>query len=465
MRYDIVIKGGRLASSKGTTRADLGIKGETIAAIGLDLEGREVIDATGKLVLPGAIDVHNHFQLPFCGTVSADDFVTGSRAAAMGGVTTFLDFAIQARPQSVTEAIDARREEADPRVCIDYGLHPAITEWNADRVVEIPEIIKAGYPTFKMFMIYKAQGWQSTDSDLYAALRETAKYGGMVGVHAESNDLIELLQGEFDASHTPGCYAHTLTRPAVTEYEAIARAINLAEATGGRLYIFHMSTGRGTEAVWEGQNRGVDVHAETGPHYLLLDDELFKRDDGHHFATCPPIRTPVDQEQLWMGVSASVIECLATDTCTFNSEQKAMWEGDYTKIPFGMPGIETLLPLTYTYGVGQGRLSLGRMIKVLCENPAILFGMWSRKGSLDVGKDADVVIFDPDQKVTITPAALATNCDYSPFDGTECVGWPVTTLLRGKVIVRDRKFVGEIGGGKFLAREPREPDMDEDDEE
>ena len=463
MRYDIVIKGGRLASSKGTTRADLGIKGETIAAIGLDLEGREVIDATGKLVLPGAIDVHNHFQLPFCGTVSADDFVTGSRAAAMGGVTTFLDFAIQARPQSVTEAIDARREEADPRVCIDYGLHPAITEWNADRVVEIPEIIKAGYPTFKMFMIYKAQGWQSTDSDLYAALRETAKYGGMVGVHAESNDLIELLQGEFDASHTPGCYAHTLTRPAVTEYEAIARAINLAEATGGRLYIFHMSTGRGTEAVWEGQNRGVDVHAETGPHYLLLDDELFKRDDGHHFATCPPIRKAEDQEGLWMSAAAGSIEVLATDTCTFNSEQKGMWEGDYTKIPFGMPGIETLLPLTYSEGVVGGRFSLERMIELLCENPARLFGMWPRKGTLSVGSDADVVIFDPEAQITISYENLATNCDYSPFEGFECTGWPDTTLLRGKVIVRDREFVGQAGDGQFLVREPVQfrPEADE----
>ena len=262
-----------------------------------------------------------------------------------------------------------------------------------------------------------------------------------------------------------GCEYFPESRPAYVEAEAIARAINLAEATAGRLYIFHMSTSRGTEAVWEGQNRGVDVHAETGPHYLLLDDELFKRDDGHHFATCPPIRKPEDQEGLWMGLASSVIEVLATDTCTFNSQQKAMWEGDYTKIPFGMPGIETLLPLTYSYGVGQGRISLGRMIKVLCENPAILFGMWSRKGSLDVGKDADVVVFDPDLSLTITPDALATNCDYSPFDGTEVTGWPTHTLLRGKVIVRDRKFVGEIGGGKFIAREPHQPDSGMDGEE
>jgi dihydropyrimidinase len=463
MAYDIVIKGGEIASSKGTVRADLGINGEIIAAVGLDLEGMEVIDATGKLVLPGAIDVHNHFQLPFCGTVSADSFFTGSRAAAMGGVTTLLDFAIQSKPQSVMEAIEARKAEADPNVCIDYGLHAGITDWNEDRVEEIPKIIESGCPTFKMFMIYKSQGWNSTDGDLFAALRETAKYGGMVGVHAENDDLIDLLQGEFDASDTPGCYAHTLTRPTVTESEAISRAIQLAEAADARLYIFHMSTGKAAEIVWAAQERGVDVHAETGPHYLLLDDELFKRDDGHHFATCPPIRKVEDQEELWMSAAAGSIEVLATDTCTFNSEQKGMWEGDYTKIPFGMPGIETLLPLTYSEGVVGGRISLGRMIELLCENPARLFGMWPRKGSLAVGSDADVVIFDPDAQVTISHENLATNCDYSPFEGFECTGWTDTTLLRGKVIVRDREFVGQAGDGKFLVREPVKfrPEADE----
>ena len=457
MTYDIVIKGGLLASSKGTTRADLGIRGEQIAAIGLDLEGDEVIDAEGQLVMPGAIDVHNHFQLPFCGTVSADDFFTGSRAAAMGGVTTLLDFAIQAAPNSVMDTIAARRAEADPKVCIDYGLHAGITDWNADRVEEIPRIIEAGCPTFKMFMIYRSQGWQSTDADLFAALRETARYGGMVGVHAENDDLIDMLQGEFDPTGVPGCYAHALTRPTVTESEAISRAIQLAEAADGRLYIFHMSTGRATEIVAEAQDRGVDVHAETGPHYLLLDDELFKRDDGHHFATCPPIRKFDDQETLWDGLAANVVEVLATDTCTFNSQQKAMWEGDYIKIPFGMPGIETLLPLTYSAGVRDGRFGLGRMVKLLCENPARLFGMWPRKGTLSVGSDADVVIFDPDLEVTISADDLATNCDYSPFEGTVVTGWPITTLVRGKAVVRDRQFVGEAGYGKFLVREPAAP--------
>ena len=454
MTYDIVIKGGTVVSSHGETRADLGITGEKVAALGADLEGKTTIDAAGKLVLPGAIDVHNHFQLPFCGTTSADDFENGSKAAAMGGVTTFLDFAIQAAPNSVLDTIAMRREEADPKVCIDYGLHPAITNWNADCKEELGKVIReAGCPSFKMFMVYKAQGWQADDPALFGALTESAKHGGMVAVHAENNDLIEALQAAETGEGIPGCYAHALTRPAITEAEAINRAIMLAEATGGRLYIVHLSTGWGADIVNRARAWGIDVQAETGPQYLLLDDELFKREDGHHFGTCPPIRKPADQEKLWKRLADGTLEVLATDTCTFDSKQKAMWEGDYTKIPFGMPGIETLLPLTYTTGVREGRITLGKMIEVLCENPARIMGM-PTKGHLNVGADADVVIFDTEEEVTITPSVLTTNCDYSPFEGTKVKGWPMTTLSRGKVIVKDRKFVGAAGQGKFIYREP-----------
>lgn len=456
MLYDLVIKNGTLVSSQGKTRADLGIIGERIAATGLDLQGRETIDATGKLVFPGAIDVHNHFQLPFCGTVSADDFENGSKAAAVGGVTTFMDFAIQSRPHSLMDAVAARRAEADPKVCIDYGLHPGITFWDDHRAEEIKTAIDAGYPSFKMFMIYKGQGWQSNDADLFRALRASAKHGGMVGVHAENDDLIALLQAEAAQGQYPGCYAHAVSRPTVTESEAISRAVQIAESTEGRLYIFHMSTGRGAEIVAEGQWRGVDVHAETGPHYLLLDDELFKRPDGHHFGTCPPIRKPEDQEALWDHLAQGTIEVLATDTCTFTSQQKAMWGGDFRKIPFGMPGIETLVALTYTRGVLEGRISLEQMIAVLCENPARLFGLWPRKGNLNAGSDADICIFDPNRELLITPKNLVTNCDYSPFEGTRAQGWADTVMLRGQVIVRGHEFVGQAGQGRFVARLPEE---------
>jgi dihydropyrimidinase len=452
MEFEKVIKGGRVVSSTAIVEADVGIVGEKIAAVGRNLQGAEVIDAAGKLVLPGAIDVHTHFQLPFCGTVSADDFENGSKAAAMGGVTMFIDFAIQAKPASVMDAVEARRAEADPKVCVDYGLHAGITEWNDDRAREIREIIDYGIPTFKMFMIYRSEGWQSTDADLYCALRETAKYGGMVGVHAENDDLINLFQAEAERDGLQGCYVHALTRPLVTETEAIVRAINIAEAAGGRLYIFHMSSGPGARIIRRCRGRGLDVHAETGPQYLLLDNELFKRPDGPHFATCPPIRTPRDQEMLWEGLADGSVEVLATDTCTFTSEQKAMWNGDYRKIPFGMPGIETLLPLTHGAGVQKGRITLGRMVELLCEHPAKLFGMWPRKGTISVGSDADIVIFDPELEVTISHRNLMTNCDYSPFEGATVEGWPLTTLVRGRVVVRDRRFVGQPGYGRFVRR-------------
>ncbi len=454
MANDLVIKGGLVVSAAGTRRADVGIKGEKINALGEDLEGARTIDATDMLVLPGALDVHTHFQLPFCGTVSADGFFSGSRAAALGGVTTFIDFAIQARPGSVMDAIEARRAEADPEVCVDYSLHAGITDWSADRIREIPAIIEAGIPTFKMFMIYKSQGWQSNDGDLFAALRETAKLGGMVGVHAENNDLIEMLQAEADAAGGTTCYTHAVTRPEVTETEAISRAIRLAEAAGGTLYIFHMSTGGAADIVKDARDRGVAVHAETGPHYLLLDDELFKRPDGHHFATCPPIRKPADQQKLWERLADGTVEVLATDTCTFTSQQKDMWKGDYKAIPFGMPGIEALLPLTHTYGVGNRRFDVSQMVALLSESPARLFGLDHRKGKVAEGYDADVVIFDPRLKHTLSAKTHASECDYDPFEGTTCTGMPITTLLRGKVIVQDRAFVGSKGDGLFVARKP-----------
>ena len=456
MNFDLIIRGGTVVTGSTIFKADIGVKGEKVVALGQDLgaEAGRVIDARGKLVLPGGLDVHTHLQLPFCGTVSADDFENGTKAGAMGGVTTLIDFAIQGQG-TVMDAVRARRAEADPKVCIDYSLHAGITSWNEERVREIGEIIEYGIPSFKMFMIYKNEGWQSNDGALFGALRESAKYGGMIGVHAENNDVIDLLIGEAVARGELGCTSHGKTRPNFTEGEAIGRAIQMADAARGRLYIFHMSTAEGVDSVSSAQSMGIDVHAETGPQYLLLDDSLFERDDGPHFACCPPIRKPVDQEVLWEALENGTVEVMATDTCTFNSEQKALWQGDFRKIPFGMPGIETMVPITYSMGVGGGRLTLNQMVRVVSENPARLFGLFPEKGTIAVGSDADLVVFDPDQELTINPEVLQTNCDYSPFDGLALKGYPIHTTVRGRVIVEDRKFVGEAGYGKFLHRKPQ----------
>ena len=455
MKFDLLIKGGTLVTGSAKFTADIGIIGEKIAAVATGLPKKssdKVIDATGKLVMPGAIDVHNHFQLPFCGSVSADGFGNGTKSAAMGGVTTVLDFAIQNPASTVMKAIEDRKAEADPKVYIDYGLHAGITNWNEERRKEIPEIIEAGLPSFKMFMIYKSEGWQSTDGDLFAALRETSRFGGMIGVHAESNDIIELLIAEAVERGELGCPSHAVTRPDYTESEAIVRAIQIAEATGGHLYIFHMSTAKATQAVIAARRRGVNVHAETGPQYLLLTDEVFDRPDGHHFATCPPVRKVGDQKKLWEALQEEHVEVAATDTCTFNSEQKATWGGNFTKIPFGMPGVETLLPLMYTKGVGGGYFDLTQLVRIVSENPAKIFGMFPEKGSLIVGTDADITIIDPELKLTITSDVMQSNCDYSPFEGTELVGLPVHTMVRGQMVMEDRVFVGKPGYGKFLVR-------------
>ncbi len=458
MHFDRIIQGGTLVTGSLQQEADLGIVDGRVAAVAAGLPTADadvVVDARGKLVLPGAIDVHDHFELPFCGTVSADRFDNGSRAAALGGVTTFIDFAIQGAGETLLEALAARRALADPKVCIDYGLHAGITRWDDERREELPAVIAAGAPTFKMFMIYKSQGWQSNDGALFGALRETARLGGTIGVHAENNDLIDLLIAEAVARGELACPSHRATRPDYTEAEAVARAVRWAEASGGQLYIFHLAAGKAADAVRQGQRRGVAVQAETCPQYLLLDDALFDRPDGHHFATCPPIRSVGDQEALWAALADQTIQIVATDTCTFTSQQKAMWDGDFRKIPFGMPGVETLLPLLYTEGVRKGRISLGRMVEVLCENPAKLFGMWPQKGSLAIGADADLVIFDPALSVPLDAANLHSACDYSPYAGRVAQGWPTHTYVRGRPVVEERRFVGEAGSGKFVVRRPR----------
>lgn len=457
MNFDTIIKGGTLVTSEGRMTADIGITSGKIAAIGHNLpdEGAQVIDAERFLVLPGAIDVHVHLQLPFCGTVSVDGFENGTKAAACGGVTTVVDFAIQQKGESLMQAVEKRRAEADGKVCVDYSLHAVPTDWSDEIRREMRRIVDYGITTFKMFMVYRSEGLISEDDALFAALEESAEIGAMVGVHAESATILDFL---IERYHTPemmskhGAYCHVLSRPDYVEAEAVNRAIFWAEATAGNLYIVHMSTGRGTELVKSARGIGVKVFTETCPHYLLLDDELFRGPDGHLYGACPQLKKPADLERLWKGLAQGEISIVSTDTCTFNRQQKAMWEGDFTRIPFGLPGVETLLPLVYTYGVEAEKISLERMVQLISVNPAKLMGMYPRKGSLMVGSDADMLILDPASRTKITHRALQTNCDWSPYEGFETVGMPVITMLRGEIVAERGRFTGQIGGGRFLKR-------------
>ncbi len=454
---DLIIKNGTVVTAQDIYKADIGIKAGKIATIADStsaLKGTEVIDAGGMLVMPGGIDVHVHLELPFCGTVSKDDFENGTKAAACGGLTTLIDYGIQQKGHPVLDAIKARREKADGRVCIDYSLHGGITDWEKARN-EMDELIDYGISSFKMFMVYRNEGWMADDGDLMQALESTARNGAMIMTHSENDFVIQALLKKYGPEAKKlGAWGHVITRPNFSESEAITRAIQLAEATGGRLYIVHMSTGEGADAVKAGHDRGARVFAETCPQYLLLDDSVFKEKDGHLYATCPQLRKKKDQERLWKAIERHTVEVVGTDTCTFDKTQKAMWDGDFRKIPYGMPGVETLLPLMHTYGVTGKHFSLCRLVQLLATNPAKLFGLYPQKGTIAIGTDADIVVFDPKKEGTISFENMQTNCDWSPFEGFKISGVPKYTVSRGRIVAKDGKFTGVVGHGAFVRRKP-----------
>jgi len=451
---DLIVKNGKVVTASESYRADVGVKEGKIVAIGKNLKakrGTQVIDARGKYVIPGVIDPHVHCELPFCGTVSADFFEETASAAA-GGITTIIDFAIQAKGTSLKKTIKDRKKLADPKVAIDYSLHVGITDWKNKRTQkELPEVIKGGIPTFKMFMIYRGEGWMSDDADLYEALGLARKYGGRIGVHAENVYLTETLTERYLKEKKFATYNHALSRPNFTEGEAIQRAITLAEAADGSLYIVHMSTKEGLEAVREGKKRGVDVYAETCPQYLFLTDDLFKKKNGHWYATCPPIRKKSDCRALWEGMEEGTILNMGTDTCTFNTKQKGLYKGVFARIPFGMPGLETFLPMMHTATMKR-RWSVNDLVAVTSTNSAKIFGLYPRKGTIAIGSDADMVVFDPKKRVTISPRRLQSTCDWNPYAGRKLEGYPLMTISRGRIIAKNGKFVGEKGWGHFIPR-------------
>lgn len=460
MKFDTIVRGGNVVTPSGTVTTDIGIRGEKIAALGdgLTSDGAKVIDAKGHHVIPGVLDVHVHLELPFCGTVSSDDYITGTRAGARGGVTTVIDFAIPYKREngyeSLSEATDNWQKKAEGRSYIDYTFHTCVTNWETHRE-QIPGMVKRGFTTFKEFMIYASEGWQADDAAMYGTLEKMKELNAMLLVHAESSRVLDELIARY---HTPaqmkkfGAQLHAMSRPNFVEAEAIQRAIMWSEVTGGPLYIVHMSTGEGTDMVRDAQRRGVPVVAETCAQYLVLDDSVFKEKDGHLYACCPQLKKPKDCARLWEGLVSGEVSVVSTDTCTFTRKQKSMWKGDWTKIPMGMPGLETLMPVVYTHGVLKNRITIEQMVEKLCSNPAKVMGLGDRKGSIQIGADADLAILHPKKKIKVDPKTMETNADWSPFDGWDLAGFARTTLSRGTVIVDDYKVVGKQGHGKWLPR-------------
>jgi dihydropyrimidinase len=436
-------------------RADVGIREGRIAAVGTGLAGREVIDASGMLVLPGAVDEHVHLQMRVGEFCSSDTFASGTMAAACGGTTTVIDFAEPRPGQALVDALAARRAEADGQVAIDYALHMTLSRADDDTLAQVPACIEAGAASFKLYMAY--QGLRLDDGELLHALAALRAAGGRALVHAENHDAIAYLVARALAEGQTGPAAHPRTRPDFMEAEAVHRLLALARLTGTSVTVAHLSCTAGLEVIRAARARGHDVGVETCPQYLLLDEREYEAPgfEGAKFVMSPPLRTEADRAALWAGLAAGEVSTVGTDHCPFFfATQKTRGLHDFSRIPGGAPGIETRLALLYSHGVRAGRITPEQWVAACCTEPARRFGLAPLKGTLEPGADADVVLFDPEREVTLSAGALHQNVDYTPYEGWRVRGYPVTVLSRGKVIVREGEFVGPAGWGRFIPTMP-----------
>jgi dihydropyrimidinase len=457
MSFDTIIRNGSVVTATDTYLADIGIANGKIAAVGQDLptqNSSHVLDAAGKLVLPGGIDVHTHLDMPFGGTTSADDFETGTRAAAFGGTTTLIDFAIQYKGQPLRQAFDTWMSKASNKAVCDYAFHCIVTDVSGGQLSEMNDLVHEGVTSFKLFMAYPGV-FMLDDGSIFKALQTTAKNGGMVCMHAENGSAIDVIVQQALAEGKRAPKYHALTRPTTAEAEATARAIALAEMAGAPIYIVHLSCNDALEKVREARDRGLPVYAETCPQYLYLSIENFDAPgfEGAKYVFTPPLREKWHQEKLWNGLKCDHLQVVSTDHCPFCfKEQKEMGRDDFTKIPNGGPGVEHRMSLIYSGGVASGRFSANRFVELVSTAPAKLFGLYPRKGTIAVGSDADLVIFDPKRKHTISAKTHHMRVDYSMFEGIQVTGMPDIVLSRGKVVVDGDKFLGRAGQGEFLRR-------------
>ncbi|BDR72950.1 dihydropyrimidinase [Clostridium tetani] len=452
--FDTIIKNGTIVTASDTYKGDIGIKDGKVVQIGLDLEdsGKKIIDAGDKYIFPGGIDPHTHMDMPFGGTFSSDDFLTGTKAAACGGTTTIVDFAVQPKGKTLKETTKIWREKADNKACIDYGIHIAITDMNDEILDEMGEIIKEGYSSFKLFMTY--EGMRVEDDTLMRALMKARDKGGVICVHAENHYVIDyfikklLKEGKTEPKY------HAISRPELCEGEAAGRAIKLAEICGAPLYIVHNSCEASVSEIERARKLGYPIMGETCPQYLLLSYENYEEEgfNGAKYVMSPPLRDKKNWEHIWKALSKDTLQVVATDHCPFFMEQKRMGIDSFNKIPNGAPGVELRMSLMYTYGVLEDRISLQRFVEVTSTNAAKIFGMYPQKGTIAVGSDADLIIFDPNKEIEIKEENLNENVDYTPYEGFKLKGYPVMTLLRGEVIAKNGKFVGQKGVGKFVKR-------------
>jgi dihydropyrimidinase len=454
-----LIRNGTVVTATDLYTGDVLVEDEKIAVIGskLDVQADSVIDAAGKLVLPGGIDVHTHLDMPFGGTTSADDFESGTRAAAFGGTTTIVDFAIQYRGQTLHHAWEAWMAKAEDRAVIDYGFHMIVTDLTDQVEQEMDDLVRQGVTSFKLFMAYPGV-FMLDDASIFKALLRTGRNGGTICMHAENGGVIDVLVQRALAEGKTAPKYHALTRPARAEAEATHRAIALAEMADVPVYIVHLSAAEALDMVSEARDRGLPAFAETCPQYLFLSYDNYEEPgfEGAKYVMSPPLRDRAKQDRLWRGLAYNDLQVISTDHCPFcMKEQKELGRNDFSKIPNGAPGIETRMSLVYDGGVRSGRISLNRFVELTSTSPARLFGLFPKKGTIAPGSDADIVIFDPNRQLTLGVGTLHMNVDYNPYEGRVVTGATETVLSRGRRVIENGAFVGRPGAGSFLKRAAR----------
>ena len=455
----ILIKNGRVITAVDDYMADVYIENETVTTIGknLEIESDKVIDASGKYLFPGGLDPHTHLDMPFGGTTSADDFETGTRAAAHGGTTTLIDFAIQTKGHSTLEALDTWHAKADGKTAIDYGFHMIVTDLEDNRVHEMKMLADVGVTSYKLFMAYPGVLYVD-DGTIYRAMKKAGEDGTVVCMHAENGIVIDEIVKQAVADGKTAPKYHAITRPTRMEAEGVHRAISIAEVAQVPIYIVHLSSSDALEQVMLARNRGVHAFAETCPQYLFLDDSYYDQEgfEGAKYVMTPALSEKWNQDELWKGLKFGDLQSIATDHCPFCfKDQKILGIDDFSKIPNGAPGVENRMSLVYNGGVHAGRISLNKFVELTSTAAAKTFGLFPKKGTIAVGSDADIVVFDPNRKETISVNNTCThhmNVDYNSFEGFEVTGFTETVLSRGKIIIDNCEYVGKKGDGRFLKR-------------
>ncbi len=452
----LIIKNGTIVTATEEYKGDILVVDGKIKAIGTGFneENMEVVDALGKLVLPGAIDAHTHLAMPFGGTVSADGYLAGTRAAACGGVTTVFDYPMQRKGKGIIQTIEERNNMCKKEACVDYAFHCIITDLNEDKILDEFKIaVDNGITSFKCFLVYKKEGMMVDDATLVKILLKAKEVGAITNLHAENPDLIDLNIETFLKEGKTSPWYHYLSRPEYVEAEADKRAVHIAKSVQAPLYIVHMANKEGLEEAINAKINGYDIYIETCPQYLEFTSDVYKREDGRNFVCSPPIKGKESQDALWKAIQTGLIDTVATDHCPFQSYEKDWGKDDFTKIPNGCAGVENLYPYILS-AANNGKITFSRAVELCSTNPAKIFGC-ENKGSLTVGKDADIVIYDPNKDFTISVNNMHSDYDHTIWEGKTLNGYPIKTFVRGKLVYDNGEFVGKPGFGEFIKRVPK----------